>query len=276
MPKDNKLITKAKEYLKIAKVDIVIGYSTGSNPNIRQPAFIESAEQANNLILDRLCDYNLALYLVKKNLLAKHKKIAIFLNPSGIRTINILASEQQIDVNKIIILAFQITDNDIKTLQGETIDDFSELLDNLKNTPMPQEYANELAEIQNLSQAKRFEYWQQQFAKCIKCYACRQACPMCYCDRCIVDCNQPQWICPSAHTLGNFEWNIVRAFHLAGRCAECGNCQRACPVEIPLMKINRSIAQEVRERFDYFAGLNQNQQAVLASFKNDDSQEFIL
>jgi len=276
MTQTNELIIKAKEYLQIGKIDLVIGYTVGTNPDRRRPGFVTVEDEADSLVLDSRCEDNLAVYLVKEKLLANHKKVAIFLNPAGIRTVNILASEGQIDVGKIVILGFEIKGEIVKILQGESVDDFSDLISQLKQTAFASEKMTAVKEIESLSVEQRFAYWQEQFSECIKCYACRQACPMCYCNRCVVECNQPQWICTSSHTLGNFEWNIVRAFHLAGRCVDCGNCERACPIDIPLMEINRKLGKEVLERFDYFPGLSKDQQAVLTSFKQDDPQEFIL
>lgn len=100
---------------------------------------------------------------------------------------------------------------------------------------------------------------------------------MCCCDRCIADMNQPQWLDTSAHPLGNFAWNITRAFHLAGRCINCGECERACPVDIPLMTLNRFLARQVRDHFDgYLAGYDTDDYQPFASYKPDDNESFIL
>ena len=111
----------------------------------------------------------------------------------------------------------------------------------------PAKYKELLAELNKLSPEEKFAYWQKELSKCIKCYACRQACPMCYCTRCTVEVNQPQWIPVQANTHGNMEWHILRAMHLAGRCISCGECGRACPVGIPChlltMHLDRSGSQ---------------------------------
>ncbi len=88
--------------------------------------------------------------------------------------------------------------------------------------------------LMQMSPAERMSFWAQEFERCVKCYACRQVCPLCYCERCIADKNRPVAIDTSATPKGNFAWHITRAFHLAGRCVGCGECARACPAGIPL------------------------------------------
>ncbi|ACF43569.1 4Fe-4S dicluster domain-containing protein [Pelodictyon phaeoclathratiforme] len=268
--------TAVKELLASGTVKMVIGYKPGSTSDRRRPLFIRTSEEADQLVLDSLCVTNLSGYLVAEGLLSDEKKVGIFLRPEGIRSINILAAESQLNADQVVILGFDSIDRAVSPLQGRHASDFSDLIGDSKEHPrqIPEEPL--LERIGKMDTRERFDFWQEEFSRCIKCYACRQACPMCYCRRCIVDNNQPQWINTSSHTLGNFEWNIVRAFHLAGRCVQCGNCDRACPVNIPLRLINQRMAKEVMEEFDHFAGLSQTQEPVLASFKKDDTETFIL
>ncbi len=267
---------RAKELLAKGDVKLVIGYGGGSTPDRRRPVFARSAEEVDRLVLDSLCIANLSGYLVTEGLLSDEKKVAVFLRPEGIRSINILAAENQLNPEQVVILGFEPVGNDIRPLDGGNVLDFSEFIVSLSENPVASDSDPVIEKLENMSAKERFSFWQDEFSKCIKCYACRQACPMCYCRRCIVDCNQPQWINTSAHTLGNFEWNIIRAFHLAGRCVECGNCDRACPVNIPLRLVNRRMAVEAMNSFDHFAGLSVTQEPVLASFKKDDTETFIL
>ena len=99
--------------------------------------------------------------------------------------------------------------------------------------------------------SERLAYWRQELARCVKCYACRQVCPMCYCPRCIVDKNRPQAISTSATLKGNFAWHITRAFHLAARCVGCEECTRVCPAGIDLRLLNLSLAQAAEENFAF-------------------------
>ncbi|AAM72478.1 MAG TPA: 4Fe-4S ferredoxin [Chlorobaculum sp.] len=268
--------SEAAALLSSGEVKLVIGFSAGSTADRRRPFFARTPEEAEKFVLDAACIANLSTYLVAEGLLSDGKKVGVFLKLDGIRSVNILISEAQLKPEQVVILGYAIENGkDVVPLEGRNISDFNIGEKIRSHTPPP--HVIEAAEkIEAMSAQERFEFWKEEFAKCIKCYACRQVCPMCYCRRCIVDVNQPQWISTSSHTLGNFEWNLVRAFHLAGRCAACGACDRACPVNIPLRLLNYRMGKEVRSAFDYVAGENSDQKPVLASFKQDDPETFIL
>jgi len=123
---------------------------------------------------------------------------------------------------------------------------------------------------------EKWEYWEKQFERCIRCYACRDICPMCYCKNCTADQLSPQWIRRSVNLSENTAWNIMRAYHLAGRCTGCGECERACPMGIPLTKLNKKIEKDVKEMFDYMPGMDAEKKPLLAMFKPEDPEEFIL
>jgi succinate dehydrogenase/fumarate reductase-like Fe-S protein len=122
---------------------------------------------------------------------------------------------------------------------------------------------------------EKWDYWISEFSKCIKCYACRQVCSLCYCERCITEKNMPQWIETSAHPRGNLSWNITRAMHLVGRCTSCGECERACPVGIPLNVINQKMTLVVKDAFNYRAGYDEKTHPPMIVFSPDDRENFI-
>lgn len=122
---------------------------------------------------------------------------------------------------------------------------------------------------------EKWSFWEENFDRCIRCYACRNVCPMCYCEECMAEQLDPQWLRRSVNLSENTAWHIMRAFHLSGRCTECGECERACPMDIPLMFLNKKIEKDIKELFDYEPGINVDEKPLLAMFKPDDPEDFI-
>jgi ferredoxin len=145
-------------------------------------------------------------------------------------------------------------------------------------SPLPEGDGDHYAELRAFlarPAAERLAHWRQELARCVKCYACRQVCPMCYCRRCIVDKNRPRAISTSATLKGNFAWHIARAFHLAGRCIGCEECSRACPMGIDLRLLNLSLAKAAEDDFGFRAGVDPAAEPLIGSFAADDKEDFI-
>jgi ferredoxin len=263
------LINKAKEILSEAKAEILFGYEKGTGSKAR-PVIISTADDAAKLIFDEFCIQNLANYLTKKDF-KKYKKIAIVSPLHVVKSILQLASENQIQEDRLIMIGM--------TPDGQMIDipDFKKAEQFVKEYKIEADgKENELIEkIKAMSTEERFAFWTETFADCTKCYACRSACSLCYCERCTVECNNPQWIPTAAHTQGNLEWHIMRAMHLAGRCVDCKECARACPVDIPLNLITKFMTDSILEEFGTEAGTLAEKDSTLSSFKSDDQEHFI-
>lgn len=254
---------KAKELLSSGAVKVVIGYGEGSENRVRA-VFIRKPEEADRLILDDRCVQNLAVYLMKQEVRAIGKQ-AIVARMPVMRSINQLAYEEQLKDSDVAVIG--ISDKD------ELLDlpDLKSVKEYVENNPLaltPEEQA-EVERLDAMTREERWSYWLEELSNCIKCYACRASCPMCYCARCTVDCNQPQWISVPAHEMGNIEWHIMRAMHLAGRCVNCGECTRACPVNIPLKLLNQRIIADLALNF------GQEEDYALAMFKPNDKEDFI-
>ena len=183
-----------------------------------------------------------------------------------------LISEQQVIGDNLIILGIS-EDNSLLDLASISVmQGYIDKCD-LGNPSKDREI---LAELNKMTPEEKFSWWQNQFSKCIKCYACRQACPMCYCIRCTVEVNQPQWIPVQANAHGNTEWHILRAMHLAGRCISCGECGRACPVGIPCHLLTMQLADQVWNYFHVHAGTSDKMNSVLSTYEPNDKESFII
>ena len=135
------------------------------------------------------------------------------------------------------------------------------------------------ADVEKLSTKtpeERWSYFEEEYSACIRCYACRNACPLCYCEECFVERTNPSWVGKGTDVSDNFIYHIVRALHLAGRCVDCGACATACPLDIDVRILGKRVEKEVLERFEYVAGLDYDTPPALAAFKEDDKEEFIM
>ena len=131
---------------------------------------------------------------------------------------------------------------------------------------------DEVAKIEAMSADERFEFWQNELSKCIRCNACRDACPACTCEKCVFD--NPNSGVENKSPANSFEeklFHIIRAFHVAGRCTDCGECSRACPQNIPLHLLNRKFIKDINDNYGvYQAGSEVGQRGPLVNYTVDD------
>ncbi len=132
--------------------------------------------------------------------------------------------------------------------------------------------------IENMSSEERFEFWREQLSKCIRCNACRNVCPACTCEQCVFD--NPNSGVQNKAASDSFEENmfhIIRAFHVAGRCTDCGECSRVCPQNIPLHLLNRKFIKDINELYgEYQAGADTESRAPLTDYTKDDCEPSVV
>ena len=133
----------------------------------------------------------------------------------------------------------------------------------------------DVSDLESKPAAERWKHFKEELSKCIRCYACKNVCPLCYCKTCFVDQTMPAWFGKTTDLSDTLIYHIVRAFHVAGRCVGCGACSRACPMDIDLSELLRKTEKIMKERYNYEAGLSLQEVPPLGEFSLDDSQEFI-
>ena len=129
--------------------------------------------------------------------------------------------------------------------------------------------------IENMGSEEKWGFFTQMISSCIRCYACRNACPLCYCPTCFVDESRPQWVGKSIDPVDTMTFHLLRAYHCAGRCTDCGACERVCPVGIPVREFTKKLNKDVLELFSWEAGCTLEQRPPLDVYKVDDYNDFI-
>ena len=131
---------------------------------------------------------------------------------------------------------------------------------------------DEVAKIEAMTPDERFAFWQGELSRCIRCNACRDVCPACTCEKCVFD--NPNSGAENKAPANSFEeqmFHIIRAFHVAGRCTDCGECSRVCPQNIPLHLLNRKFIRDIDNFYgEYQAGAEVGTRAPLVDYNLDD------
>jgi ferredoxin len=121
----------------------------------------------------------------------------------------------------------------------------------------------DLVKFLSMSLEERFTFWQYQFGKCMKCYGCRNACPMCFCKDCLMERElhvKRGVLPPDVPT-----FHLIGVLHHADNCIDCGECERACPMDIPLRLLRKSMRAAVQELFEYEPGVDATSKSPFAT-----------
>jgi formate dehydrogenase subunit beta len=280
--------TKARELLESNQVQCVIGYEMGSRGQVR-PAFIYEADDVERLVWNQGCTHNLVTYLHDKKKPArrgeKPPQVAIVVKPCDSRGLNVLLAESQIERERVYVIgvtcdgivegagfAGQTSDGKLQARCLRCDERVPIVYDLLVGEPPPDElhpqvdvgddYAD-VSELEAMTPAERTAFWLKQYDRCIRCYACRQVCPGCYCTVCMFERDDSLWVGIATEVKEKEFFHLGRAYHLAARCIECNECERVCPMELPLSLLNRKLSKEVHELFGYRAGLEPVQGPLL-------------
>ncbi len=304
----------AKKLLKNGTVDVFIGYRKGSVPMVNKPTLLSNHEKVDLLYWDSHCGLNLCSYLTKRtdkiaivatgcnsrnivthiveNQIKREQLYIIGIPCTGM--IDHRAVQRAVPLKEILDVT---EENGQFTVSGkefeETFDKNAFLQTNCRMCMHrnPVEYDEMIAdpvkeqegvkayedveEIEDMDSDTKWGLFSNIISSCIRCYACRNACPLCYCPTCFVDESRPQWVGKSIDPVDTMTFHILRAYHCAGRCTDCGACERVCPVGIPVRQFTKKLNKDTLDLFSWEAGLTADQRPPLDVYRVDDYNDFI-
>ncbi|MFP4475006.1 MAG: 4Fe-4S dicluster domain-containing protein [Desulfatibacillaceae bacterium] len=303
----------ARRLLEEGTVDMVVGFRKGTVPMMNEPCFVKDPGRVGQLVWDSNCGINLCNYLTKRK--EKIGVVAKGCDSRNIVThiIENQTSRDQLYVIGVPCLGMVdkrkikaeapgevtevVEDGDSITVRGEgfekTYDKAEVLQDNCvtcvhKNPVISDEMVAEpvaentdidryadVREVEAMDADGKWRFFEDMLDNCIRCYACRNACPLCYCPTCFVDESKPQWVGKSIDPTDTRTFHFLRAYHCAGRCTDCGACERACPVGIPVRQFTRKLNKDCEELYDWEAGMDLEQRPPLDTYRPQDPEEFI-
>ena len=311
------LKARALELLKNGTVQRVLGWKIGENTYDPEPAFFDSAEAMEGFVYNNFCAANLSKYMIEASklegktlvclkpcdsysfnqLLSEHRVDREKAYIIGVGCKGKLSIEQ-IKKNGVKGI-LSVTDSDpiqIETLYGNTELPYTagmlsrcfcckgkdhvvydELIGESADTNTIDRF-DEVRRVEAMSPEEKFAFFQAELSKCIRCNACRNVCPACSCRKCVFD--STKFDSAQKANVDSFEekmFHIIRAFHVAGRCTDCGECSRVCPQGIPLHLFNRKFIKDINSLYgEYQAGADADARGPLTSFTTEDAEPSIV
>lgn len=283
----------AKELLESGEATVVIGWEKGTMPYNSTPVMIRSAAEVDKLIWDEYCQQNLSTYLI--DFIYTEDKVAIFAKGCDTRAYNRLIQDKRITADKCIIIG--VPCSGMKNAKAAArLPEGAEVP--MANACKECRYPNpvifdrkigqdvtpwcteknfaDVEAIEAMGQDEKAAFWQSQYSKCIRCYACRNICPACNCTNCIFDQSASGWQSKDINASENEFYGVTRAFHVAGRCIECGQCEMVCPSDIPIMLMNKKFIKDIDTLFGaYEAGIETEGPTPLSHYEVSDPEEFM-
>jgi formate dehydrogenase (coenzyme F420) beta subunit len=265
------------------KIDVFIGYRYDTENDIHVPFICKGKEEVETLVFDDKSAFNLTRFLTKPEI--KDKRAGILLKGCDSRALNMLLTEGQIKRDNLYIIGVcceGILDEN-GNLEGrcsECVMPDPILSDEIIGDPSgirPYKESEEVNKLLALSDEERQAFFNDIFSSCVRCNACRMACPLCYCETCIIDQESATFMNAAPVKSNSAMMLLTWSLHLAGRCVDCRNCERACQNNLPLHLLHKYNEMVIYKNFEqHLAGLKPDDRGAFYKFNPNDPDKFIM
>ena len=301
------------EWLDKGDIEVFIGWEAGTDALQATPAFVRDAKDVGDLIWDPTCENNLVAFLPryrgkKVGIMVKgcDSRAIIGLMQEGqlqredLRIVG-ASCPGVVDANKVAgLLGVGVEDLEVVRVEADQV------IVGEKAVPVAQvrydlclscdrhnpiiydvrvgeeiddsevDWVTTVRAMEALSDAERWERFTAEVERCNLCYACRNACPLCYCNVCFADRSQPRWFNQTTRPEDRQFYQVMRTFHLAGRCVSCGACTRACPQGVDIRLLLDKLRSDVLELYGHTAGVDPEAEPPLRAYSADDYNDFVM
>jgi len=297
----NKIQATATKLFEEGKIDVFLAWEQQGEYEFQTNSYIaRNAEDVKNIVFNEYSIYNVSNTLLK--LRDGQERIGIAVKGCDSRGIVRLLEDLQIKRERLYIVGIPCPGMKDPLTAARNHAGFSKTkaedglakkcLDCIQPNPViydelvgpeqsPRQQGDrfqKIKELEQMSADERYKFWEDTLSTCIRCYACRQVCVACDCRTCIFDEMKPQWVGRETSTTDNMMYHLVKHAHMAGRCIECGECERVCPVGIPLMLLNQKLIKDVGELFGGpEAGMQyvEGAKPALSVYRENDPDNFL-
>lgn len=266
--------------------DFVWGDFCGAN--FSKYLVAEAAKSENKvLVFLKPCDTYSFNQLLTEHRFDREKVYAVGIPCDGMLSVNKIKAKVEsiasIETDNDTVTVHTLFDGDVKFNRSEIMPDrclnckskkhvaYDELIGE-DGEVLDSARFDEVAKLEAMTADERYAFWQNELSRCIRCNACRDVCPACTCEKCVFD--NPNSGVENKAAQNSFEeklFHIIRAFHVAGRCTDCGECSRVCPQQIPLHLLNRKFIKDINTFYgEYQAGAEVGSRAPLVNYTKED------
>ncbi|MCK9422776.1 MAG: 4Fe-4S dicluster domain-containing protein [Bacteroidales bacterium] len=265
------------------KIDVFVGYRlTGFDEN-QVPVLIRDQKDVSQLVFNDRSVFNLVNYLKYEH--TRNKRVGLVVKGCDSRSLNLLLTESQVKRDKLYVVGIAcegVVDEQGNKMQNcmECVFPDAIVADEMLGTPHEVRKYKVNADIDELASkglVDRRVYFEEVFENCIRCNACRHSCPLCYCAKCCIDQETATLYNGANTTSGAFHALMTWSLHLAGRCVDCRNCEKACPSHLPLHLLHKWNERVIYENFqEHLAGVHEGDRGAFYKYSMQDPDDFIM